>query len=1142
LLVPAFAFAADKTTEQKFNELKEKGLLNGVEDGSAALDRELTRAELAAILVRLFKLEPITGQSTFIDVPATHWAQKEGVIEAVAKAGLMGSTTTYSKTFSPDAKLTIAEVAKVAVTALKLTVDQNAKIEGVQPWAAPYVDAALKAGLIAQAKDYHANANRGILVDAAYAIYQAILVPPVDQSPLEIKSFSATNLAELQVEFNVAIDEKTIDFDNIKVNGDVFTDDDDYTLSEDGKTLTLYRHEGFVSANQKTAKISISGIASVAGKVMPAVVDQVVSFTDTKVPQLTEVKALGNRVLTLVFSEPIKENAAALIYANYRVDNKGLAGEVGKPVDIYRNQVTLTLRTPLAAGEHTMSFVANTVKDYAGFAAVSPDVKFTIVEDTTKPEVKEVVSATQKLVEIKFNKEVDATTVGATAYWKSGAVTKTGTLSNKPGDKTVVRVKFDDANALPLLPTTLTIEKIKDFFGNVMDKADISVQAQADLTRPEVVSVTPLKSFEDTTWIIKFNKAVYVPANTVYNIDVKDKNGYRANVSSIGYNIDKSGNNIQSELRIVGNFAISGSPYTITIQNVEDQSVQRNKNIPQTFTVALEDTSLPQVNEVILNNNKLVVTYNKVVDPASAADLANYTYQIANGQFVAFPSAADIMIDNGSKVVTITLPSSWKVGNNTITPDNVLNIMISKVQDLKGNVIQNVVKLVDHSKQVAATITGAATATAKKTVVVKLSDTGLLPVDVYAPDFQVSLDNTRTTSVSVVDATLDSEKREITLTLSKSLNADGTYGTTKQAVSIGIVPDPVLTKDAFGHKISGFTNGMNDKIAPSLVVPDDGRLEVSGNKAILTFDEALAPLTPQAQSAFVVKDKNGKTMKEGTNYTVALSATDPSKVEITVISSYNGILSVSLTNNTKVVDASANANVAKDFTEVYTASEVIYVAPTAAPDLTGVSVVDATGPANNGKVVLNLPAASATGNTFKYKVSATAVARPNVGDSTDAGWTTVVDGAIIDAPAGNHIGVVEVDASGKVVKFKDLVSNAVDYVPATSGKLVGTVAFADDATLANATTAQNGKVLNIVVDGKIYNYVVSNTVTTKTDFINALNGVLGTNAVASFNDTNNLEVVSKSTGKNSTVTVSGDAATAFFGTTPVSTPGKDAAN
>jgi len=206
LLVPAFAFAAEKSTLDKFNALKEAGILDGVNaEGDAGLDQSLTRAQLAKVLVKVLGLTPVAGTGGYADVAATHWAATQGWIVPVSEAGLM--TGVGYNNFGPDQELTFAELAIVVVKALGLEVDETVTMEGVQNWAAPYVAVALANGILPELEDYHAVATRGDLVEATYTVYE--FTQPVDELTATADVVGAKKFA---VTFNQAVDTKGVSF------------------------------------------------------------------------------------------------------------------------------------------------------------------------------------------------------------------------------------------------------------------------------------------------------------------------------------------------------------------------------------------------------------------------------------------------------------------------------------------------------------------------------------------------------------------------------------------------------------------------------------------------------------------------------------------------------------------------------------------------------------------------------------------------------------------------------------------------------------------------------------------------------------------------------------------------------------------
>lgn len=94
------------------DELREMGILKGDPDGSLRLGDTITRAEAAALLVRIEKTD-IDCSSIFEDMRG-HWAEKE--VSMAYETGLVEGTG--EQAFSPDEKVTVQEFVKMVITLL----------------------------------------------------------------------------------------------------------------------------------------------------------------------------------------------------------------------------------------------------------------------------------------------------------------------------------------------------------------------------------------------------------------------------------------------------------------------------------------------------------------------------------------------------------------------------------------------------------------------------------------------------------------------------------------------------------------------------------------------------------------------------------------------------------------------------------------------------------------------------------------------------------------------------------------------------------------------------------------------------------------------------------------------------------------
>lgn len=131
-------------------EAVKRGIVTGYDDGTFRPDGQVTRAEFAAMLSRALNLEGVGEGLTFADsdrIPA--WA-KPFVAQAV-RAGIIKGYDDHK--FRPERNMSRAEVAVMIVRALELPTDPNAALtfadaDQIPAWARPQVAAAYEAGLM----------------------------------------------------------------------------------------------------------------------------------------------------------------------------------------------------------------------------------------------------------------------------------------------------------------------------------------------------------------------------------------------------------------------------------------------------------------------------------------------------------------------------------------------------------------------------------------------------------------------------------------------------------------------------------------------------------------------------------------------------------------------------------------------------------------------------------------------------------------------------------------------------------------------------------------------------------------------------------------------------------------------------------
>lgn len=151
-----FADVSGKWSEQAVNDMASRMIVNGVDADHYNPNAEVTRAELAAIMVRALGLAENGSGSTFNDVNASDWYA--GAVAQAARYGLIQGYADGS--FGPDRTVTRQEALVMLTRAMKLakldtkTVDTASTLApfadhaAVATWAQDAVATAVQSGLV----------------------------------------------------------------------------------------------------------------------------------------------------------------------------------------------------------------------------------------------------------------------------------------------------------------------------------------------------------------------------------------------------------------------------------------------------------------------------------------------------------------------------------------------------------------------------------------------------------------------------------------------------------------------------------------------------------------------------------------------------------------------------------------------------------------------------------------------------------------------------------------------------------------------------------------------------------------------------------------------------------------------------------
>jgi methionine-rich copper-binding protein CopC len=616
------AFGETATTPQaKFDALAAKGVLNGYPDGQAHLEKDLTRAEFAKIVTKLFDLTEVTGKLSYKDkgYTAKNWAVP--YIEAVTAANLMQGKDTVKGIFDYNGKVTVEEVAAVLFRALKLetpaTTDNSASA-----WAKGYAQAVINAGLIAQSTNFKANATRSLVVEAAYA------VETKNQAPA-IKTVEVLDANTLSVTF------------------------------VDGKTAEIKLATALVADKATEVSFTYNGYSY--------------KYTVTlTAPQVKSVTVLNAKQIQVVFNRTVDETSAETV-TNYTYQTNTMSkavaipakGTNGTDIELGADKRTVTITTPAALNSSLGGITAGTpfkftvtgVKDTAG--ATVADYTATVSSNDTVAPVLTAASATAKtttnVVTLTFSEPVDPT----------GAIVYVGGVAAKAeAGGTPTTIKVSTGQTLDAGKSyEISALNFKDFAGNFLapNPTALSVAVSSDVVAPVVQSVTAAR---DNLIKVAFDKNVAAPVTGA--VKLLDANG---NAQSV-LNATVDGKTLSVEL---GNVVFNSSGTftgTLILTDAIQDTLGNAKTTTSHSVTLTKDVVAPVVQSASYDTSKIaagevVIKFSEEVTATGAANA--FSLINANGVVVTNPTLGGATIDANDKTqLRVTTSTALTSGTYTL--------------------------------------------------------------------------------------------------------------------------------------------------------------------------------------------------------------------------------------------------------------------------------------------------------------------------------------------------------------------------------------------------------------------------------------------------------------------------------------------
>ena len=636
----------------------------------------------------------------------------------------------------------------------------------------------------------------------------------------------------IEIIFDQPVLENSVTKDAIRIEGGKLTGECDkaYIVPDygDGKVVRFYSAKGFVSAQNETVMVKVSGIANMAGTVVNSHWQEI-RFRDSTSPSVEKIIPIGNSRLDIYFSEPVGFNRTEIEnLSNYQINEKAISVNdpelnADEDTDTARIISIKNISTILLPGEYILGVFGGNgnVVDTAGNCMSYERINFTIVDDREGPVVQRILEPVYpNEIRIEFDEEI---TEDATITWMVNSRMYTSEKVEIDGNIATFRfINIDDV--LPFKATTITLKGAKDYSGNLMEgPLTFDVTAEQDSTKPVIVDYGSKKEGEI---FVKFSKKIIESGawrikdsdgNTVYDytcyVDPNDDN----TIIVVGESIERVGT------------------YTITVNGVKDRAMPTaNELIEVTFDVIVPDTTAPEVASAFYSSATIInIHYNEKVDYGSAVARSNYQYSTDGIAYTTLPNTARVEMLPGERLIRITFKEEVK---DPITYDGILYIKVTDVEDFAGNKMSSSIQTV-HAAGAGNSIISAM-ATTRIKIELELAEP-LTFFDVTDFTFVDANKDGKIINGLIIDtADLSVDGRKLTLILNKELSSNGQYN--KKDLFLKIVGNDL----AKNTPVTAITDAIKPEIQAIYYYNDDNYEQTRENSIVMIFNEKVAASDP----------------------------------------------------------------------------------------------------------------------------------------------------------------------------------------------------------------------------------------------------------------------------------------------------------
>ncbi len=694
LLLSVFSYAASEPmTPGQY--LKQLGVIKGDAEGNLNEKAKLTREEAITTVIRLMgkekealatKVEP-----SFTDVPKDSWARPY-----IAYAEMKDWTNGIGDgKFGLGKNVTTKQYATYMLRVLGYgdTPYEQSMIEAAKLGLLDDVVATKGDAIIARSDvfvimkntlDTKPKGDQKQLIEVLGLLTDKTETPKPEVKPQEpqnaaIKEVVADSLKRFKVVLTSPI-ENAGDYENYNLEKDddnLIDKNSVVELSKDKKEIIVTMTKPV--KQQDKADLEIEAIFD------KKVVSKEIEFLDRTIPEVVDVKVIGEDKIKVVFSEPMRvDGKDGDDDNNYDAKRSMLYKDNYKVVDkdgdsLYVNKVTSNKTNTEAVIElysdmdSDVTVSVKNVEDYAGFTVIGKKVDVDFAKDKSEPKLVGYKATSLRKVTLVFDEDIILVKDKKAFYH-----TNTGnTAESVEVDGKELTLTFEKDNEMPAGTAYLYIKSdaIKDYWGNLLEgKQMFEITVTTDKNPPRVEGKVKVKSQRKLE--IKFDEAI--EKNSDFDVTLmKDgdivKNGFDDSIN-------------KKTLTLTFDKDLYGK-YKLILEGIEDDMSNAIDKLALSFEA--DDETAPEAADfkaiaykIAQKNQLLVVQFGDEMDKSDILSLDNYEL---DNKFLSELDDIEIKTIENNKAVQISIPEDqFDFTDKNLKKDNKL-LMIGKLSDAAGN-------------------------------------------------------------------------------------------------------------------------------------------------------------------------------------------------------------------------------------------------------------------------------------------------------------------------------------------------------------------------------------------------------------------------------------------------------------------------